>query len=150
MDGASPAPPLVRPAVVWLVVGFVILILAVLLTVGVNSGRGHPSSVNEALIQMLSGACRQYRVESGAYPPQDGAWSTSLLVKALTAPRGSRPPIVEFLPQQLSGTGQVIDSWGRPLRYRNPGIRNPSGVDIESPGKNGVFGDDDDLWNRLD
>lgn len=147
MEGKSPEPPLVRPAVVWLVVGFLVLVLAALLTIGVNTNRGIRGSPNEALILMLSGACRQDRLEFGAYPAQDKDLATGLLVAALTGRRGSSPPLVEFLPGQLSGTAQVLDTWGRPLRYRCPGLRNPSGFDLESAGKNGVFGDDDDLWN---
>jgi len=50
------------------------------------------------------------------------------------------------------GLFEIVDAWGRPLRYRSPvgrnqaallELRNPAMVEIYSAGSNGVFGEDD-------
>lgn len=101
-----------------------------------------------ALVSVLEAGCKQYRVEWGVYPPGDAGGGTSTLVKSLGMPRGKggfgdmarapeRPPIVELLPRDLDG-GRIVDEWGRPLRYANPGRRNKEGIDLWSAGYNGV------------
>ena len=32
---------------------------------------------------------------------------------------------------------RIVDAWGRPVRYANPGRMNPKGVDLWSAGENG-------------
>jgi general secretion pathway protein G len=39
------------------------------------------------------------------------------------------------------------DRWGRPFRYRAPGIRNPGPYDLWSAGPDGVDGTSDDIGN---
>ena len=97
-----------------------------------------------------------YRIESEAdrYAPR---------------PQQPFPPMVAFTPNMLDLPNgrtdvtpnppvQIIDSWGNPIRYRNPGVHNKDGVDIWSAGPNGKFeansgeNDHDDItnWDRYD
>ena len=53
---------------------------------------------------------------------------------------GVGPPFINFRSEMIEGgaaVGPVVDHWGRRIRYLNPGKRNPKGVDIWSPGRNG-------------
>jgi len=57
----------------------------------------------------------------------------------------------DTVPSDLSpffdGTGLALDGWGRPLKYRCPGTKHPTGWDLYSFGPNGIdeSGDGDDL-----
>ena len=48
---------------------------------------------------------------------------------------------------------QIIDAWGNPIRYHNPGVHNKEGFDLWSAGENGKFeagsgiADHDDITN---
>jgi prepilin-type N-terminal cleavage/methylation domain-containing protein len=123
----------------------------------------------KAIVEGLDKACQTYRLENNVYPPNDKGGDSrnlhyylgrnrlvskgrmdngmSILVKA--------PPIIEFPQDWLKlAKGQVpdatqpvpvIDPWDNLIRYQLPGKFNKKGVDIWSPGKNGV----DDLSNDL-
>jgi hypothetical protein len=156
VDAERPAAPVVSRSEKILLFGFIAVILSALVLIALFTIRGSNYSKNQALIQLLQDACKAYFVEYGTYPEQDADLGTSTLVKRLAAPRmttlpdGSKrtsPGIVRFNAGDLSGAGQVLDSFGQPFRYRNPGVRNPRGIDVESAGKNGRFGDDDDLFS---
>ena len=44
------------------------------------------------------------------------------------------------------------DPWGNEFVYRNPGLVNPTGYDIVSPGLDGRLDTEDDIgnWNEID
>ena len=91
-------------------------------------------------------------------------WFDSEADRAAWKPQQPFPPMVGFTPNMLdlpdgrtdvtpTPPVQIIDSWGNPIRYRNPGIHNKDGVDIWSAGPNGKFeansgdNDHDDITN---
>lgn len=81
-----------------------------------------------AVIQQLETACRNYRVDHAAYPPGNG--SARGLEGRLCGPRtvlldGRRLPREPYLAR-----AEFADAWGREIRYRSPGVANPSGVDV--------------------
>jgi general secretion pathway protein G len=122
----------------------------------------------EMLIQNLDMACKNYRGSAGFYPPDDKGDSRNLhfylgqpRVKTLDAGATTfGASFLDFRADWLEpGTGApdpknnplpVIDAWGRKLRYKCPGVRNPAHVDLWSPGANGQDGDVDDLGNWKD
>lgn len=44
-------------------------------------------------------------------------------------------------------SADFADGWGRELRYQSPGQYNTDGFDLSSGGRNGQFGDEDDIVN---
>ena len=124
-----------------------------LLTVRVGGGR---VGRTEMLVAMLEGACKQYRERYGAYPPSTPDGNSSVLVRALGASHegkgGPLPPLIVFPADLLARpAGPILDEWGRPLRYLNPGVRNPQGVDLWSTGLDALDPSDDITnWIRID
>jgi len=114
-------------------------------------------------IRILDHACEAYRIEYGAYPPGRSDLSSTVLYSHLGSPRMTlrrgveerRPAILEF-PQDWLGlvrgrtSAPIVDVWGRPIRYANPGRHKISGVDLWSAGQNGIDEDasgSDDIAN---
>lgn len=48
--------------------------------------------------------------------------------------------------RQLAKESDLIDPWGSPYVYRNPGRKNPQGYDLFSVGPDKKEGTDDDVW----
>lgn len=48
--------------------------------------------------------------------------------------------------RQYAKEGDLMDPWGSPYVYRNPGRRNPQGYDLNSVGPDKKEGTDDDIW----
>ncbi len=90
----------------------------------------------KAQISQIESALEFYRMDNSKYP-------TSLegLVKqdanAKTFPRGG----------YLKKASALNDPWDQPFQYQNPGTKNPNGVDISTPGPDGVAGNEDDVKN---
>jgi prepilin-type N-terminal cleavage/methylation domain-containing protein len=124
----------------------------------------------KAIVDGLDKACQTYRLENNVYPPNDKGGDsrclhyylgrTRLISKGRMDDGNSivvkAPPIIEFPQDWLKlAKGQVpdatqpvpiVDPWDNLIRYVPfPGKFNKKGVDIWSPGKNGV----DDLANDL-
>ncbi|MCE0523464.1 MAG: type II secretion system major pseudopilin GspG [Methylacidiphilales bacterium] len=61
-------------------------------------------------------------------------------------------PTVEPIPprwrQQMDE--EVLDPWGHPYRYVNPGVHNPDSYDIFSMGEDGLPNTEDDIGNWPD
>ena len=88
-------------------------------------------------IQLLAEALEQYRSDYNACPPD----KPGLKVLSETHERGGR----RFGPY-IENTRVLIDPWGRPYVYHNPGIsHSQSGYDLSSCGPNGKEGDSDDI-----
>jgi general secretion pathway protein G len=74
-----------------------------------------------------------------AYAHYNGSFPTNEQgLEALLSNKGKGPYLRKRLP---------IDPWGRPYRYRNPGVRNPGSYDIWSNGKDGIEETADDIAN---
>ena len=60
-----------------------------------------------------------------------------------------RKPEGDPVPQrwhQLMDAGMLVDLWGHPYQYRNPGKRHPEGIDVYSLGPDGKDGTADDIY----
>lgn len=84
-------------------------------------------------IELLSAALDGYRLDNGAYPTTAQGLA-ALMEKPTTAPvpmawRG--PYLRRAIP---------LDPWGRPYQYLSPGVRSPSGFDLQSLGRDGAIG----------
>ena len=80
----------------------------------------------------------RYRTMAGSLP--SGAQGLYALV---------RRPEGDPIPQrwhQLMDAGMLVDLWGHPYQYRNPGKRHPEGFDIYSLGPDGKEGTADDIY----
>ena len=77
----------------------------------------------------------RYRTRCGQSPTQAQG------LKALTdpQPKDGRPQIAK--PEAL------LDPWGHPYQYRNPGKHNPNSYDVYSLGPDGIEGTADGLGN---
>ncbi|OPZ57443.1 MAG: Type II secretion system protein G precursor [Deltaproteobacteria bacterium ADurb.Bin510] len=96
-------------------------------------------------IGALENALKMYRLDNGTYPSQEQGLS-ALVEKPSTGtiPRNWREG------GYLDKTKLPKDPWGNDFIYVNPGIRNPSGIDIMSYGADGQPGGegfDADLGN---
>lgn len=113
-------------------------------------------------VKMLDAACKSYRLDYGVFPPNDKGDSRCLhyylgtermLVTQHSTVGGDiqsrKPPVVEFTPDILKDGGgtspnaknnpvPIVDAFDNLLRYASPGTFNSRGVDIWSPGKDGV------------
>jgi general secretion pathway protein G len=61
-----------------------------------------------------------------------------------------KPPTSGPRPKQWSqclDDAALVDPWGNPYQYRNPGSRNPNGQDVYTMGPDGKDGTDDDIGN---
>ena len=82
----------------------------------------------------------RYRTMAGVIPSQ--AQGLEALAKK---PTGNPVPKTWH---KLTDETTLIDPWGHPYQYRNPGKRNPSGYDIYSLGPDGVDGTPDDIYTQ--
>jgi hypothetical protein len=58
---------------------------------------------------------------------------------------GANPCSMATLVRERYLSKEPVDPWGRPFELRCPGTHNPEGCDVRSPGRNGIFGDCDDI-----
>ena len=147
----------------WLSLGVALLLLLPIvgyfILVGHTHAKFYAKLNTEWIIQTLDEGCKAYKAEYGSFPSNDRGDSRCLhfylgsprLMKppndSAPGPTVKMPPFVDFpvdwlqLPAGLipdpSKPSPIIDSWGNPIKYANPGRINPKGVDIWSSGPNG-------------
>ena len=83
-------------------------------------------------VYSISLALKLYRLDNDDYPPSDSGLE-ALMTRPASASNW-KGPYLEKKP---------IDPWGRPYKYHYPGVRNSSGFDVYSLGKDGVESGDD-------
>ena len=82
-----------------------------------------------------------YELDNGFYPStEQGLQALIVLPSTAPIPNSWKGPYLD--PAVIRK-----DPWGRDYLYRLPGVKNPSGFDLYSPGVNGVEGDEDDIGN---
>ena len=83
-------------------------------------------------------ALSTYQMQTGVLPTTDQG------LKALW-----EKPTTDPIPDQWHRImdEEVVDPWGHPYKYQNPGKHNPDGYDIYSTGEDGQDGTDDDIGN---
>lgn len=99
-------------------------------------------ALTETRIRALDAAVLSYKAETGAYPA-DGQLKACLTQERERAIGGGltrkRPPLLQDV--------AILDGWGREIRYKSPGVKIVTHVDLWSTGSNGVDGDVDDIHN---
>lgn len=63
------------------------------------------------LLHAISNAIGEYRDHDGRLPAEDGKALADALLK-------SSPPVLKLPPDRLNAKGEIVDFWGRPVRYR--------------------------------
>jgi len=139
-----------------LVISLLIIIAVISAFAVFRSLSKRDSSQTYILITQLDWACREYKNQFGVYPPGDTDQSSLSLYKCLGFPQviiagdgqiRSMPPLMHFTAEMVNGDIksstaerplQILDQWGRPIRYLNPGRHNTGGVDIWSLGSDGI------------
>ncbi len=124
--------------------GFTLIeLLVVLVVLGLLAGLVAPQvlgRVSEARVtaartqlELLSVALDQYRLDAGRYPTtEQGLEALRTRPTRGPAPLAWRGP---YLRKEVP-----LDPWKRPYLYRSPGVRNPTGFDLSSLGRDGVEG----------
>ncbi len=96
-------------------------------------------TATRAKISTVESALEYYRMDNSKYPTNlDGLRTAPSDAKNF--PRGG----------YVKNGSALLDAWDQPLQYQNPGTNNQYGVDITSPGPDGVPGNADDVSNWSD
>ncbi|HUF64228.1 MAG TPA: hypothetical protein VMN36_19280 [Verrucomicrobiales bacterium] len=98
---------------------------------------------SSAIALKLEDGLAQYRSENGVYPPGDGS---AVFAALLGENARNRAYIDPRFREQASPAGEITDVWGRAFRFENLPEGPPR---ILSAGRNGVFGDEDDIDSSL-
>ena len=118
----------------------VLIILATLAAIVIPkmSGRSEQAKVTAAMSQ-ISGfelALNAFEVDNGFYP--QGSAGLNALVEQPSNAQNWKGPYLKSVP---------LDPWGNAYIYNYPGKNNPRHFDIQSMGKDGQLGTDDDVTN---
>lgn len=96
-------------------------------------------TTTEAKIRSLEASLMAYKTQNMFYPTQPQGLE-ALVARPTTDPQPKRWT-------QMVKVEGILDPWGHKVQYRNPGRRNPAGVDVFSLGPDGQEGTDDDIGN---
>ena len=120
----------------------VLAIIGILVGLGIFSMKGvvGDAEIGKATadIQTLNTQIVRYRTMAGFVPTQSQG-----LEALVRKPSGSPAPRSW---RQLMGEAGLLDPWGEPYQYRNPGKHNPQGYDIFSKGPDKQEGTADDVY----
>jgi len=123
----------------------VVVIIGLLVGVAVvrlGSRSGEAKKVaTQRQIDAYKTALGLYELDNGFYPSSEqGLSALIVLPTSAPVPNNWKGPYLD--PAVLRK-----DPWGHDYLYVYPGVKNPTGYDLFSPGINGVEGDDDDIGN---
>lgn len=120
----------------------VLAVIGILVGLGIFAMKDVPrdaeNGVTRANLKALMTNLIRYKTMSGAFPSQ-----TQGLQAMVKKPVGNPVPKSWY---QLMEPTALLDPWGHPFQYRNPGKRNPESYDVYSLGFDGIDGTDDDVW----
>lgn len=88
-------------------------------------------------MELLSVALDNYRLDNGSHP------TTGQGLQALRVRPTQGPPPASWRGPYLR-RDIPLDPWGRPYLYRSPGVRDPSGFDLATLGRDGLPGGTDE------
>ena len=116
----------------------IILLLVVMLLPPISGG--HPTRQQKCTLEMrfISDALQQYRKETGRYP----TGQTENILQQLRATNALGNHYLLYPFRQGYSIHEYVDPWGKPFRIE---IGQASNFVIRSAGKNGKFGDRNDL-----
>lgn len=140
----SPNAPQARSAGFTLMEMMLVLLIITLIIGGVAvlapNFTGSASRVTtQTKLKTLEAGLMGYRMDNSFFPTQQQG-----LQALVTQPTSGPQP--RFWKQHVKAEG-LMDGWGRPIMYRNPGKRNTAGYDLVSFGEDGVEGTPDDIGN---
>jgi len=140
-----------------LVVIGVIAILSGLVLGGVMAAKRQANKKHtQMILQLLGAAIAQYEQDWGDYPPGNGEVAGAEdLYAAMTSPGSPRAYVTGGNPpaglQEGAKYKTFVDHWRNPIRYTHhrhySGDPRADDYRLQSPGPDGVFGNDDDLTN---
>lgn len=120
----------------------VLAIIGILVGMGIFTMKGvvRDAEIGKAVadIRTLQTNIVRYRTMAGFVPSQ--SQGLEAMVKKPSgnpAPRSWRP---------LMEDSSLLDPWGHPFQYRNPGKKDPTGYDVYSMGPDGQDGNQDDVY----
>jgi len=135
-----------RGAFTLLEVLMVVVIIGILAALVVPNFFGASEGAKEDLTRAtitsgINGTLDLFRMHVGRYPTTDEGLAA--LMKAPDDPELAK----KWRGPYIKEGAKLRDAWGNELRYESPGSYNQSTYDLSSAGKNGQFGDDDDVTN---
>jgi prepilin-type N-terminal cleavage/methylation domain-containing protein len=156
MNRRNRAFTLVELLVVITIITLLVSLLVVMISVIIDKARYAKTA---STVKLLDEGCKTYRLDFGVYPPNDKNSSASLhqhlgVERKITTQRvdlgtpivSTKPPIIDWqrdmlddtqgIPDPKNNPVKIMDAFGQPIRYVNPGKYKKGGVDIWSPGKN--------------
>ncbi len=120
----------------------VLAIIGVLVGLGIFAMRHVPDDAAlvraQADLKTLQINLIRYKTVTGTLPSQ--AQGTDALAKR---PSGNPTPKAWY---KFCDASALLDPWGKPFQYRNPGKKSDDGYDVFSMGKDGVEGTEDDVY----
>ena len=123
-----------------IVLGIIALLVGIGATMFTNIDEPANRQAAKAQLGTIETALRAYRLNTGVLPTNaDG-------LKALVE-RPASLPANTYWKSLLKPSG-IIDPWGSPYGYRNPGLRNTGGFDVYSIGGDHKEGTEDDVYNE--
>ncbi len=131
------------------VTGIIIVIAATILTVIPGLREKTQKKATKAFINRLEIAIEQYYNDNRSYPPT----TIKELKKALQPPDSTAKQYIEFDGNEVNGN-DIVDYWGNPFVYANPGAQNTGSYDLYTTGPDGITSssgsDADDInnWSR--
>lgn len=122
----------------------VVIIIAAMAAMVIPRLAGRSEQARVAIAQAdinsnISMALKLYELDNGNYP------TSAQGLKALLVKPASSPAPINWNGPYLER--EPIDPWGSPYQYKCPGVRNPSGYDLYSLGKDGAPGTEYDIGN---
>lgn len=103
------------------------------------TGRSEKAKVATARADIranIATALKMYEIDMGTFPTTEQG--TGALSSSPSGAASWSGPYIEKSP---------VDPWGRPYQYKFPGVKNPTGYDLFSFGRDGVeSGDDIGNW----
>jgi general secretion pathway protein G len=123
-------------------IAVILVVAAIAMGVYVSTTDDTRRVLTETRIRQLDVACKAYRDATGAYPPDGQLEACLTKERTVSIGDGLRSTRPALLPDAA-----VLDGWGRPIRYKSPGVKIVTHVDLWSAGSNGVDGDVDDVHN---
>lgn len=123
-----------------IVLGIIALLVGIGATVFTGIDETAKIQGAKAQIKTIETGLMSYKVTALSYPSE--VQGLRVLVER---PAGS--PVSKNWRPVMKPTG-IIDPWGNPFGYKNPGRRNTAGYDIYSLGEDGKDGTDDDIYTE--
>ncbi len=131
------------------VMGIIIVIAAAVLTVIPGMRQKTQKKATKAFMERLEVALEQYYDDRRFYPSGD-----IISVKTALAPTDTTSKqYIEFNDSEVNGSN-IVDYWGNPFVYTEPGTQNTGTYDLYSEGvdgattSNGADADDINNWSR--